>query len=77
MITELIFFSATTNLHQYVTHIPLFSHLSDYNITCAHLQQGSATAYTTNNSMPYLDSVCGHRVMRKRLWPPESLHLNL
>lgn len=76
MITGLIFFPATTNSHQYVTRTSLFQHLSDYNATCAHLQQGSATAYTADNSTPYLGVVCSHRIMWKRLWPPQSPHLN-
>jgi hypothetical protein len=77
MITGLIFFPVTTDSHQYVTQTSLFQHLSDYNITCAHLQQGSATAYTTNNSMSCLESVYSQKVICKRLWPPESPHLNL
>ena len=34
MITGLIFFPMTTNSHQYITHISLFSHLSEYNNLC-------------------------------------------
>jgi hypothetical protein len=59
------------------THFTILTRISDYNKTCVHLQQGSTTVNTTNNYVPYLDIVCGHRVTWKRLWPLESPHLNL
>lgn len=50
----------------------LFDHLHNYTL----FQQDSAKAHTTNNSMPCLDRFAT-RIVRRGLWPPHFLDLNL
>jgi hypothetical protein len=75
------FFCKTTNLQTHIAYILklfLITGSTARTYTCnSFFQQETATCHNTNNSMRSLESVFGHRILRRGLRPPRLTYLSL